>query len=147
MQKDTLWLHERSQPTSPLMAEIRSESYLRGMRFSDTSSYAVVFLYRPATTTFYFSSFDIYAEGHFICTIKDDAQRMYAVYRKGPFLLEARYDRDTCLLPLNIEAGKAYYVRAALHNGMFGPRNYKVVLEPMPADKGQKEFDRTFRHY
>lgn len=147
VEKDTLWVHERAQPATPLLAEIRSESYLRGMRFSDTSSYAVVFLYRPATPTFYYSRFDIYANGHFLCTMKDDVQHMYAVYRKGPFTLQAKYDRDTCSISLDIEPGKAYYVRSTLHNGVFGPRNYKVVLESIPADKGQKEFDRTFRHY
>jgi hypothetical protein len=145
VQKDTMWSHEISNPRSATIRLVGSESLLRGMRFSDTSSYAVIYFYRPLTGTFSGSSIDIYAEDHVIFSMENSAHYILAVYRKGAFKFTGRFARDTCPISLNIEPGKSYYVRCKMDFGIFGSKNYKVILEPMPAEKGKKQFDRTFK--
>jgi hypothetical protein len=145
VQKDTMWSHEISNPGSATIRLVGSESLLRGMRFSDTSSYAVIYFYRPLTGTFSGSSINIYAEDHVIFSMENSAHYILAVYRKGAFKLTGRFARDTCPISLNIEPGKSYYVRCKMDFGIFGSKNYKVILEPMPAEKGKKQFDRTFK--
>ena len=146
VEKDTMWLHEVAHPKfAPLAVNIRSESLLRDMHFSDTSSYAVVYIYRPKTGTFPGASYDLYAEDHLICVMNNNSSYIYAVYRKGPLTLRTQLDGAKCSISLNIEAGKSYYVRSTMPFGFFGPRNFGLVLKQIPAAKGQKEFDRTFR--
>lgn len=147
VQKDTMWSHEISSPRLSSIMLVRSESGLRGMHFSDTSNYAVIYLYRPLTGTFSGSSIDIYAQDHVICSMENSTHYIFAVYRQGAFKLTGRFDRDTCPISLNIEPGKSYYVRCKMDWGIFGSKNYKVFLEPMPAEKGKKQFDRTFKRH
>lgn len=145
VQKDTLWSHELSNPRPASIMLVGSESLLRDMRFSDTSGYAVIYLYRPLTGTFSGTSITIFAEDDAICSMENDGHYIFAVYRKGAFKLTGRFDRDSCPISLNIEPGKSYYIRCKMDMGIFGAKNYKVILEPMPAEKGKKQFDRTFK--
>lgn len=145
VQKDTMWSHEISNPKFASILLVRSEAGLRDMHFSDTSSYAVIYLYRPLTGTFSGSSIDIYTEDHVICSVENSGHYIFAIYRKGAFKLTGRFSRDTCPLSLNIEPGKSYYIRVKMEMGIFGSKNYKVILEPMPVEKGKKQFDRTFK--
>lgn len=147
IEKDTIWLHEVSRPAeAPLVREVRSESILRGMRFSDTSSYAIVYLYRPLTMMFSEYSYNVYMQDHWLCNLKNNSQHIFAVYQKGPFTLRSRLGIDTCSISLNIEPGKSYYIMSTLHFGLFHERNYNLVMELVPAEKGKKEFDRTYKH-
>jgi len=124
---------------------IRSESLLRDMRFSDTSGYAVIYLYRPLTGTFPKNSIDIYAADDKICSMENKGHYIFAVYRSGTLKLTGLFSHDTCHMALNIEPGKSYYLRCTMHMGIYGTKNYKIYLEPMPAEKGKKQFDKTFK--
>jgi hypothetical protein len=134
-----------SNPRSAGILLVRSESLLRDRRFSDTSSYAVIYLYRSYTGTFPKASINIYAGDDMICSMENSGHYIFSVYPKGPFKLTGRFARDSCPISLNIEPGKSYYLRCKMDFGIFGSKNYKVILEPMPADKGKKQFDRTFK--
>ena len=144
-QADTVLSHEVSSPGSAPIMLVRSESMLREMHFSDTSSYAVIYLYRPLTGTFSGNAINIYAEDQVICSMENSAHYIFAVYRKGAFKLTGLFSHDTCPISLDVEPGKSYYIRCKMDFGIFGSKNYKIFLAPMPADKGKKQFDRTFR--
>jgi len=147
MKKDTLWLHEVSQAAyTPVLMRVRSESILRGMHFSDTSRYAVVYIYRSKTGTFPGAAYNIFVEGNPICAMSNNSSYIFAVYRKGPLLLTSRFSQDTSAISLDLEAGKSYYLKTEMEIGIFDRRNYHVLLKLMPPEKGKKQFDRTFVH-
>jgi hypothetical protein len=146
---DTVQSQEISGPESASIQLIRSESLLRDRHFSDTSSYGVIYLYRPFTGTFPKNSIDIYAEDDKICSMENKGHYIFVVYGSRTLKLTGLFSRDTCHITVNIEPGKAYYLRCTMETGIFGQkhylRNYKIHLDPMPAEKGKKQFDRTFK--
>jgi hypothetical protein len=145
VEKDTMWLHEVADPmTAPLAILVKSESLLRNRHFSDTSRYAVVYIYRPKKMMFSASSYDIYMENNVLCAMKNNSSYIFAVFRQGPLNLWSKYAKDTCSLPLNIQPGKSYYVRSTIDFGMFGPKNFKLKMELVSTAGGKEEFDRTF---
>jgi hypothetical protein len=146
VEKDTMWLHEVAYPISaPLAVLVKSESLLRNRHFSDTSLYAVVYIYRPKKMMLSVSSYDMYLENNLLCTMKNNSSYIFAVFRQGAVNLWSRCLKDTCYLRLNIQPGKSYYVRSTIDFGMFGLKNFKLKMELVPAAEGKEEFDRTFR--
>ncbi|HEV2478304.1 MAG TPA: hypothetical protein VGS79_01520 [Puia sp.] len=132
-----------------LIMPVKSDSQLRDMRFSDTSSYAVIYLYRRYTGTFPKTSIGLYVEDEKICSMENKGHYIFAVYRSRTLKLTGMFSHDTCHITVSIEPGRSYYLRCELETGIFGEkhrlRNYKILLDPMPAEKGKKQFDRTLK--
>jgi len=143
IEKDTIRLHEVaiSLHPAPVALQLRSEAALRQLHFSDTSHYAVVYIYRPKKLKLSLSPYNMYINDNLVCVMKNNSGFMFAVFREGDITLKSQLAKDTCSLTLTIQFGKRYYVRSTNEWGIHWTGNSKLAMAAVPAAQGKDEFE------
>lgn len=139
---DTMWLHERVHVTPNRMFEqFASRQALKKARFSDTSQYALVYLYRPGKFA------NSLVEGHVVsfdnqpmAVMPNKVGFMFKVFQSGNHTITSRLGKDESSTQLNVELGKTYYVKAAINWVFHGVKNYQLEVKIMEPTEGKYEF-------
>lgn len=141
METDTLWFHERLPSAGTQTFKRISRGDLLKSNFSDSSSYALVYLYRPGKLTNSLGSYPIYVNDSLLCIAYNRSGYIFKVRREGNYTLESRLYKDHSAVQLDIHFGKVYYVKSMVHWGITS-RLYNFRLEMATSDPrtGATEF-------
>lgn len=147
IQSDTIWLKEKEHVVSnELIQLIQSEKVLKKAHFSDTSKYAVLYVYR--LNRFAGSKVDmpVYFDDNIICISKNNSAFIFKIFKEGNFNLSAVSANDVlvkkkpAVLPLNIKFGQKYYVNSSAKFVVNVLNDYNPELKIVDAEKGDEEF-------
>ena len=145
IEKDTIRLHEVAfslHPT-PVALQLRSEAALRSLHFSDTSHYAVIYIYRPKKVKLSWSPYNMYINDNLVCVMKNNSGFLFAVFKEGDVTVKSQIAKDTCSLVLNVKFGQLYYVRSTNEWGIHRTGTSKLAMAAVPAVQGKDEFEQV----
>ena len=142
LHSDTMWLHEKINFTPNRMFEPIANMQLKKAHFSDTSSYAIVYLYRPGKlTNSVGEGFVVSLDDLPMAVMKNKSGFIFKIFQPGNHVFASRLGKDESKAILNIELGKRYYIKAAINWGFYSFRNYKLEMKVMEPAEGKIEFE------
>ncbi len=136
---DTAWLKPVTVPGNQELFRALKEkpSYLK-KHFNDTSSYAIVYLYRPSRLPAMGANFNVYYDGDFVYPATNGSKIAYKVYKEGRIKLFAKHNYVEAILPLDVQFGHTYYVECAMDNA---PPPAKPRLKLREEEKGKMDYE------
>ncbi len=141
-QTDTMWLKEKTLITdNSLIQKITNPSILKKQHFSDTSQYAVLYIYRPGKLTNSLANYPIYFDENLICIAKNKSGYMFKILKEGVFEIKSKLFKDESSATLNIKFGNRYYIKSMIHFGIFKRGyNFKLEMVSTKAEEGKEAF-------
>jgi hypothetical protein len=145
LEKDTIWLHEKVNPAdNELHRFIPSEAALLQLHFTDTSRYAVIYLYRPAKLANSFSTFPVYCNDDLLWIARNKTGCLIRMLKEGEIELKSRLFKDEVSVKVNIQFGHVYYIKSMFHWGIPSSLyNFKLEMAAVGPEQGQPEFARV----
>lgn len=144
--KDTVWLHEKAVVAySDLYRPVNGMVELKKMHFSDTSTYALLYVYRPGKMTNSWSDFLVYCNDNLLWVARNRAGTVVKILREGEIELSSRLLKDSASVKVDIHFGHVYYVKSMVHWGLYKRGNYHLEMASVPADQGVMEFAEVIR--
>ena len=142
METDTMWFHERQNVTdNELFKQLPLGDLLRAP-ISDTSQYAIVYVYRPGKIFDCLVDYPIYFDNRLMCIVRNRSGYIFKIRKEGKFTIDSRLYKDIGAAPLDVQFGKTYYVRSTLHWGLSNAvKDYKLKMTPVDAITGKTEFE------
>jgi hypothetical protein len=138
-----MWLTEKTVITNnELFRQIPDNSTLKKEHFSDTSRYAVLYVYRPGKLTNSLSNYLIYFNDNIMCVGKNNTGYIFKIMKEGRFELKSKLYKDESFINVDIKFGKIYYVKSMVNWGLFkGLKNFKLEMANVSAEEGKNEFN------
>ena len=142
-QKDTMWLAEKVNPVSNEVVKfVPNPNTLKKDKFSDTSRYAVLYLYRPGKLTNSQGNYFVYFNDDVLCIAKNNSGYVFKILKEGTYSVKSKLYKDEAGIQLDIKFGKTYYVKSMIHWGMFkGLNNFKLEMALIDPQHGKTEFE------
>jgi hypothetical protein len=145
---DTMWMHEKLNVTSnELFVPIKNNYTLKKNHFSDTSKYAVLYVYRPGAPGNWLTNYLLYFDDNILCVAKNNSAYIFKILKEGNFKILSRLNKDVISTPVNIKFGQKYYLRTIPNWGFFKFKNYKLETTVVDQDRGEKEFSQAILQY
>ena len=144
IQSDTMWLTEKVNITNnELFRQIPDAGILRKNHFSDTSKYAVLYLYRPGKITNSLGNYLLYFNDNILCVAKNNSGFIFKIMKEGQYNISSRLYKDESAVQLDVKFGKTYYVKSMIHWAI-SKRLYNFKLETaiVSPDTGIEEFEK-----
>jgi hypothetical protein len=139
---DTLWLSEKSGiKFNALYQQVFNENEIKLSNFSDTSNYALVYIYRPGKFTNHLADIPIFFNGQSVFAAKNKSGYLFKIYKEGDLNIMSKIFADKSAVNLKIKTGKVYYVKAMIHWTAASKFLYNFNLEMaiMDNQKGETE--------
>ena len=139
--KDTMWLNIKNNVGSNLLFQpIKSPTEIKKAHFSDTSKYAILYIYRPGKLTNSLGNYLVYFDDNIMCVAKNMSGYIFKVLKEGNFTIKSKLYKDEATTNINIKFGNKYYVRSSVLWGFHNFKNYKLKMEEMEPEEGETEF-------
>ncbi|MEO6329832.1 MAG: hypothetical protein ABIO55_12915 [Ginsengibacter sp.] len=140
---DTVWMKEKLFiPDNNLFQEVTKPSTLKKAHFSDTSKYAVLYIYRPGKVACSIVDNIIYFDDNLMCVETNKSAHIFKILKEGKFKIMAKANKKEAVMQLEVDFGKKYYLKAA---SKFGHCTLETCCSPqlttVEEDKGATEFD------
>lgn len=121
---DTAWFRPQVNPQNEQLFKPLTESaeYLK-TNFSDTASYAIVYMYRTANASASANEFSVYLDNYFIFRAQNKSRVASKIVKQGPVTFHAKVGDSEAEVSVDIEYGKKYYLSCVLRNraGVLAP--------------------------
>ncbi len=139
MSTDTAWLTPITSPANRILFEPLKEKAAHLKRhFNDTSSYAIIYLYRPHKVWGMLAAYYVYYGQDFIFPAMNKTKVAYKIFKEGPVKIHAKLSKVEKSVPLNIKFGKKYYIECLIDNS---PPKTTAEIRLKEEAKGQVDFD------
>lgn len=139
---DTIWYNQKvTIPNNRLLERVNSPTDLKKEHFSDTSQYAVLYIYRPGKFTNSLGSYLVYFDESIMCLAKNKNGYIFKVLKEGTHEIKSRLFKDESSVKLDVKFGNIYYVKSMIH-WTISKRlyNFKLDMQVMKPADGQTEF-------
>lgn len=146
LSSDTMWLNERKNFTNQIIVSpITNTAAINKRKFNDTSSYAVLYLYRPGKMTNSLGNYPVYFDGNPIWAANNGSWMAFKVFKEGQFEIKSELQGDTSSVMVEIKFGQKTYVKSMIH-WRFANRNFKLEMaEAEPAEAEEEMLKLTYR--
>lgn len=143
IQTDTMWLTEKANRVSNELFKPVANSYLlKKAKFSDTSNYAVLYLYRPKKLTNSLGNYFVYFDDNLMCVAKNNSGFIFKILKEGVFEVRSKLFKDESAVKLDVKFGKTYYVKSSIKLGITSRLyNFKLEMANVPPAEGIPEFE------
>ncbi len=135
---DTLWNSEQMVPSDCVVLRALTPAEQRKAKLKDTSSFALLYLYRPSRFVCSGIHFPLYNDDILMCGFPEHGGGyVFKIYKQGPLRLQGQHRQKKDYLDLNIHFGQKYYVRVDTKWSM--ARCIPFLIEK-DKEKGEEEF-------
>jgi hypothetical protein len=143
IQVDTMWLNEKIVIAgNELFKQIINPSVLRKNHFSDTSKYAVLYVYRPGKFSNSMGNFLVYFDDNIMCVAKNSSGYIFKILKEGQFEIKSKLYKDHSAVKMDIKFGNVYYAKAMIHWTISSRLyNFKLEMANIKPEQGKMEFD------
>lgn len=133
---DTVWVKEKPIiPDTRLYTPIQSAA-LRREHFSDTSQYAVLYIYRPGKIPCAAMDQIVNANNYPMSLMKTRTAYIFKIWKQGPLKLWSVADKNETSIVIPISFGKKYYISAEPKWKNYCPLDFEL----MNVEKGKEQF-------
>jgi len=144
IQQDTMWFQEKLKPVNNNLFTRISKTSAEVIDFKDTTSYALLYVYRPKKITNSLGNFMVYFDENMMCVGKNNTGYVFKVLKEGAFTIKSRVYRDVAATTVNISFGKVYYIKSFV-NWTITSRlyNFSLGMVQMPTVEGKEDFEQV----
>ena len=145
---DTMWMHEKVNIVSnELFKQVPGDQVFKKPAISDTSQYALLYVYRPGKLKLSMANYLVYFDNNLMCVAQNNSGFVFRILKEGKFELKSRLNKDESSLPLDIHFGKIYFVKTEIQWGMYKHlSNYKLENTELSREQGDAEFQ-DIKHF
>ena len=145
IQADTMWLTEKVNIiNNALFSQIDNEGVLKKNHFSDTSKYAVLYVYRPGKITNSLGNYLLYFSDNLLCVAKNKSGYIFKILKEGKYNISSRLYKDEAAVQLDVKFGKTYYVKSMINWAITSRLyNFKLEMALVKPETGSDEFDKV----
>ena len=112
------------------------------MHFTDTSRYAIVYLYRPGKLTLSLSGFPVYCNDTLFWIARNRTGCLVKILKEGEMEWKSKLFKDESSVKVNIQFGHVYYIKSMIHWGISSRLyNFKLEMADVSPDIGRPEFE------
>jgi hypothetical protein len=113
---DTMWTHPKYNYSGSLRYALVNPNP-DSLHISDTSKYALVFIYRPWKIDDCLINFAVSFDGDLVCGLKNSSVYTFAFFKEGPLIVSSKTigEKRHSDLQLNLKFGNKYFVKATPH--------------------------------
>lgn len=142
IQEDTMWMNEKTIISNNTFFEyLPDTSSPSRQHLTDTSKFALLYVYRPGKIALSFSSSILYLDDNALCLSRNNSGYVFKILKEGNYTLRTSYMKDSVQLPVDFHFGKRYYIKSewiwGLQKHIY---NFRLALTNMDAATGSKEF-------
>ncbi len=138
-QSDTVWFNEKvNVVNNDLFKRILNPTGSKPS-ITDTSRYAILYVYRPGKITNSLGDFPVYFNDNIMCIAKNNTGYVFKVLKEGVFELKSRLYRDKSSINLSVKFGNVYYVKSMIHWGIHMGNNFKLEMKNVSVPEGESE--------
>src|SRR5690606_25791786 len=114
---DTIWFAPQPGKMVSVNFEVLTEkpAYLR-KHFKDTSSYAIVYLYRLPKVMAMMNEYYVYCNDDFIYWARNKTSGAFKIYLNGTTKFHAKSGNQESSVTVDLKPGKRYYVQCIIHH-------------------------------
>ncbi len=143
IQDDTIWLHKKLNADDNRLFEKVSSKDVKKLRYTDTSKYALLYIYRPSGRfKFSSSNFLVYFDNNTMFTAKNNSGLIFKILKEGTFEIKSKYTNDESSVKLDVKFGNSYYVKSAMVGALTKKlNNFKLTMTIMTPADGKGEFE------
>ena len=147
IQTDTMWMTDKVVANNELFKPVPDSVLLKAQRISDTSKYALLYVYRPGKLALSLSDFLVYFDNNLMCVMHNNSGFVFRILKEGTFELKSRLYKAEQAIPINVQFGNMYYVKATMDWGMHKHLyNFKMDNQLVSPAAGMADFgDLKFR--
>jgi hypothetical protein len=112
LETDTVWLHSKDVgERKPVFTYYNGSN--DSLFISDTSSYALLYIYRPSNFIGSLLNFEVVINGSAACIVSNNSAFAFFIRKEGPLALATNVvsDKRTDTLSMDIKFGRKYFVR------------------------------------
>ncbi len=109
---DTMWLQQKTAVPDNRIFMQTTPVELRKSRFSDTSQYAVLYVFRTGKVACMAQDYVLEANSLSMFLSKNNTAGIFKIYKPGPLALYAKIGTKEGRFSFNVEHGKTYYLAA-----------------------------------
>ena len=136
---DTIWFAPQpGKKVSVNFEELTEKPAYLKKHFKDTSSYAIVYLYRPQKVWAMINEYYVYCNDEIIYWAINKTSTAYKVYIKGPAKFYAKSGNVESSVTVDLKPGKRYYVQCIIHHKL---SKVTPELRLMPEDAGKEDYE------
>jgi hypothetical protein len=141
--EDTMWLNEKvNYKPSRMFERIPNLSVLKRANFSDTSKYALVYMYRPDKfTNSLGQGYPIWLDGLPLATLANREGFIFKVFQPGSHKVSFFFDKTESFYTIDFFPGKVYYLKSWINWNMVKFKPAVIEMKQMPMETGKKEFE------
>jgi hypothetical protein len=139
---DTAWFHEKvNYKNTNLYQRVTDSSYITDSHFTDTSKYALLYIYRPGRGFLILARYLISLNDNIICIGKNKAGYIFKIFKEGDYTIKSNLYKDSSSVGINVQLGKVYYVKSLIEWGITSSlSNFRLKMENEEPEKGKEEF-------
>lgn len=143
IQTDTMWLNEKiNRVSNEVFKPVANNSILKKAKFSDTSKYAVLYLYRPKKLSNSLGNYFVYFDDNLMCVAKNNSGYIFKILKEGTFEVKSKLLKDESAVKVNVKFGKAYYIKSSIKWGITSRLyNFKLEMANVSPEVGIPEFE------
>jgi hypothetical protein len=135
---DTMWHSERKVSSDRIVFTALNAAAQRKAKLKDTSSFALLYVYRPSKFVCGGVSFPMYGNDILMCGFPEKGGGfVFKVHKQGPLRLQGQHRQKKDYLDLDIRFGQKYYVRVDTKWSM---ARCIPFLTEKDKEKGEAEF-------
>jgi hypothetical protein len=139
---DTMWLHEKvDAANTQTFLQLKPYANLKKINFSDTSKYAILYVYRPGKISNSLGQYNIYINNEPLCVGKNNTGYGFAILKEGRYEIKSKLYKDASSTFVDIKFGNIYYVKSMVHWAITSRLyNFKLEMATMKPEDGKVEF-------
>ncbi|MGI8635130.1 MAG: hypothetical protein ACR2KZ_06970 [Segetibacter sp.] len=123
----------------PLFTQLPNEAILKRQRFSDTSKFAVLYVYRSKKINQMLIDYPVYFNDNLLFIAHNYSSAIFKILQEGPASFFGKFGNNTTNSAINFKFGKKNFLKCDIHIGY----SAKPDLKPIDEKKGREEFDNT----
>jgi hypothetical protein len=141
IQIDTMWFNERTNVISNLLFNpVPNAGALKRDHFSDTSKYAVVYIYRPKKLGISMSNYLVYFDDNIMWIAKNRSGAIFKILKEGRFEIKSKMLKDQSAVNVDVKFGNTYYIKSMVHWKLYKGYNFKLEMAQVEPEQGKSEF-------
>ncbi len=137
--RDTIWMKEKQVSGSRIfLTQVTDLGKQKRAHFSDTSKYALLYIYRPGKFIGFAASYNIYVNDYLMCILANKSGFIYKISKEGTYSIGGKLPNSVPLIA-DIRFGKSYYIKSTFGIPLIATLK-RVDMELISDNIGKQEF-------
>jgi hypothetical protein len=111
---------------------------------SDTSQYALLYVYRPGKVALCLSEYLLFFDDAIMWVGRNNSGALFKILKEGHHKVGSRLYQGRSVVPLDVKFGNVYYLKSTINWGIHSRLyNFKLDNDIVSKEEGKADFDKV----